>query len=66
MPDVSVIERAFQIAKSGQVASILDLKKQLSREGYTTAAITGRTLTTQLQLMMRAARSISSPSLSGK
>src|SRR5271155_833054 len=31
---VSALERAFQLARSGQAATIADIKKRLKREGY--------------------------------
>ena len=42
----SVVERAFQIAKSGKVANIAALRKQLTDEGYANAvqALAGRSL----------------------
>jgi len=33
-PKVSALERAFQLARSGQTASIDDIRKRLKREGY--------------------------------
>ena len=38
---VSALERAFQLARSGQVASIDDIKKRLKREGYEEKAVDG-------------------------
>jgi hypothetical protein len=38
---VSALERAFQLARSGQVAGIGDIKKQLTREGYDDKAVDG-------------------------
>jgi hypothetical protein len=38
---VSSLERAFQLARSGQVASIDDIKKRLKREGYEEKAVDG-------------------------
>jgi hypothetical protein len=34
MNDVSAIERAFQLARTGEYPTIELIKKQLSREGY--------------------------------
>jgi hypothetical protein len=34
MNDVSAIERAFQLARTGEYRTIELIKKQLSREGY--------------------------------
>lgn len=55
-PAVAVIERAFQLAKSGQYASVADIKKKLSAEGYSVATITGGVLLSQLRAFMKAAR----------
>jgi hypothetical protein len=41
---VTALERAFQIAKSGDCKSVSDLRKQLRKEGYSLDKITGRTL----------------------
>jgi hypothetical protein len=38
---ITTIERAFQLAKSGSYASVADIKKRLSVEGYSIAQITG-------------------------
>jgi hypothetical protein len=43
------IERAFQLARSGGPASVEDIKKQLSREGYTAKQIDGPLLIKQLR-----------------
>jgi hypothetical protein len=59
MHDVSTIERAFQLAKSGHIATIQDLKSQLTREGFSITTITGESLSTQLRNMINAARTVS-------
>jgi hypothetical protein len=58
----SVIERAFEIAKSGQVADIPALREQLTVEGYSGhAAILGRrALSSQLTRMIAEARMVQS------
>ena len=53
---VTALERAFQIAKSGDCKSISDLRKQLRKEGYSLDKITGRTLFKQLEALIKAAR----------
>jgi hypothetical protein len=53
---VTTIERAFQLAKSGSYASVADIKKRLSLEGYSIAQITGGVLTGQLRALIKAAR----------
>ena len=37
MPAYSTVERAFQLARSGECQSIEDLRSMLSREGYSDA-----------------------------
>jgi hypothetical protein len=54
--DHSVIERAFQLARTGRYASIDELKKKLRAEGYSVATITGPTLLRQLRELIKAAR----------
>jgi len=38
---VSALERAFQIAKSGQAAEVDDIRKLLRREGYDDRVVNG-------------------------
>jgi hypothetical protein len=58
-PEPSVIERAFQLARTGQYGSVEDLKRKLRAEGYTVAAITGPTLLRQLRELIKAGRGTS-------
>jgi hypothetical protein len=53
------IERAFQVARSGTVATLGELQAQLAAEGYDNAAqlLSGRSLTLQLSRMIAEARS---------
>ena len=53
-----IIERAFQIAKSGGVVNLQDVRTQLAREGYSnvSAALTGRSLGQQIARMITDAR----------
>ena len=53
---ITTIERAFQLAKSGDYASIVDIKKRLSLEGYSIAQITGGVLSGQLRTLIKTAR----------
>ena len=48
IPHVSTLERAFELAKTGSCVSVVEIKKRLSAEGYSTAPITGKTLSKQL------------------
>ena len=56
-----VIERAFQIAKSGKVGNIKDLRTQLAEEGYSnvTVVLTGRSLGQQISRMIVEAKAAS-------
>ena len=52
---VTALERAFQLARSGKMATIEDIKKRLKQEGYDERVVTdgGRSLTTQLRGLIR-------------
>jgi hypothetical protein len=71
-PKVSALERAFQLARSGQAASIDDIKKRLKREGYEEKAVDGGpSLAAQLRKLIseaseRKGRPIVSPSHSAR
>lgn len=53
----SVIERAFQLAKSGRCDTVSEIRMQLVREDYATAdAVRGTALVARLQTLMNAAR----------
>jgi hypothetical protein len=57
-PKVSAIERAFQMAKSGEVSNIEDIKTKLKREGYNPSDVyVGRSLNLQLRKLIKAAHS---------
>jgi hypothetical protein len=56
MSDVTALERAFQLAKSGKCASLSELIQQLKSEGYSTAQISGPALSKQLRALMKSAR----------
>jgi hypothetical protein len=43
-PNVTALERAFQLAKSGDRASVAELRKRLKADGYPLTHIMGRTL----------------------
>jgi hypothetical protein len=53
---ITALERAFQLAKSGDCAAVSDIKKRLIREGYSVAQITGGQLSKQLLELIRAAQ----------
>jgi hypothetical protein len=48
---VTALERAFQLARSGEMSTIEDIKKRLKQEGYDERVVTdgGRSLTMQLR-----------------
>ena len=54
---VTALERAFQLARSGRMATIDDIEKHLKREGYDERVVTegGRSLATQLRELVRIA-----------
>ena len=54
--NITTIARAFQLAKSGDVASVSDIKKQLKAEGYRIDQIEGPTLSKQLRLLINTAK----------
>jgi hypothetical protein len=56
--EITTLERAFQLAKSGRCRSIQEVRLQLSCEGYSPEQITGRALSRQLLALIRAARPI--------
>ena len=45
----TVLERAFDLARSGRFATANDIKRRLAAEGYSTAQFTGLSLTRQLR-----------------
>jgi hypothetical protein len=55
-PTVTALERASQLAQSGDYVSVPDIKKQLSAEGYSAPQVAGRTLAKQLLALIREAR----------
>jgi hypothetical protein len=54
----NIVERAFEIARSGSSRSIDDLRRRLKREGYANvdAHLTGASIKRELTLLMRAPR----------
>jgi arginine repressor len=53
---VTALERAFQMARSGQYPSVEDIRKQLRAEGFSSAQVTGRALSRQLKELILQAR----------
>ena len=58
--DKTAIERAFDLTKSGKFETVLAIKRQLSREGYSTIQIAGPVLMRQLRQAMKVALSADS------
>jgi hypothetical protein len=59
--NVTAPERAFQLAKSGNVATLDALKHQLKAEGYPVATVTGKALTRQLRALIHASQKPENP-----
>jgi hypothetical protein len=55
-PNTTALERAFELAKSGNVATIDALRRQLKAEGYSDAKVIGKALTTQLRGLIDASQ----------
>jgi len=54
-PNVNTLERAFELARSGQFDSIEQIKVRLHQEGYSRALVAGKYLSAQLrQLILQA------------
>lgn len=60
---MTALERAFQLARSGHMATVDDIRKRLKNEGYDERAVAdgGRSLTTQLRGIIRAAGADAQP-----
>jgi hypothetical protein len=54
--DTTALERAFQLASSGDHRSIDDIKRRLRAEGYSVDQITGSALNKQLRTLIQSAR----------
>jgi hypothetical protein len=52
LPNISILERAFQLARSGQCKTTADIQLRLKAEGYTTDQLTGRILMKQLRAVI--------------
>ena len=55
--NVTVLERAFELARSGRCRTIDDIHRQLKAEGYSTHQIMGPWLHRQLRSLMQDANS---------
>lgn len=55
--NVSALERAFQLAEAGRVATVDEIRKHLRQEGYDDGVVdSGRSLASQLRGLIKAAR----------
>jgi len=55
---VHPVERAFQLARSGSVGTVEELKKVIDREGYNSRGIEGNVIRGQLRDLIKAARGL--------
>ncbi len=51
------VARAFELAKSGDCASVKDIRKRLHAEGYSQRQIEGASLIKQLRVLLRGTKS---------
>ena len=59
--NVTVLERAFQLARSGLCGSVSEIKERLKAEGYSLVQVTGPTLSRQLFALIRDAQGNAPP-----
>ena len=55
-PNMTSLERAFELAKSGHVTRVRDIRRQLKREGYEQGCLVGRALASQLRRIIASTR----------
>ena len=53
----TALERAFELARSGQFLSVAELRRVVSHEGYVVSQLDGRALGSQLTKIIRQSRS---------
>ena len=58
---ITVLERAFQLARSGLCSSVSEIRERLKAEGYSLAQLTGPTLSRQLFGLIQEARGEKAP-----
>ncbi len=58
---MTTLERAFELAGSGDFDNIYSLKQRLSHEGYVVDQLTGPVLLAQIKSLMRSAHGESAP-----
>ena len=54
--NMTPLERAFELARSGHVTNVDDIRAQLKREGYEQDSVVGRALVTQLRRIIASTR----------
>ena len=52
-PNVNTLERAFELARTGEFAKIDQIKMRLQQEGYPSTLVAGKYLSAQLRELMR-------------
>ena len=52
-PNQTMVERAFELAKSGEYSTVNVIKGKLKAEGYPLDQVDGKALTAQLRALMR-------------
>jgi hypothetical protein len=52
----TTLERAFELARTGEYAGVAEITKQLRAEGFATSQLTGATLLRQLRGLCQTAR----------
>lgn len=55
-PNITALERAFELAKSGKFASVTEVKSAVSKEGYAMSQMEGPMLAKQLRALVKAHR----------
>ena len=60
--NMTAVERAFQLARSGSVAGLAEITTSLNREGYYASQIEGPVLKRQLADLIKASRKSSAAS----
>jgi len=55
-PHITALERAFELAKSGQFTSVSEVKMAVSKEGYQTSQMEGPMLSKQLRELVKTYR----------
>ena len=54
-PDKTALERAFELARSGKIATVAKIRQSLKAEGYSDSQLIGSALTGQLRDLIQSA-----------